>query len=162
MVSLSLGGSTPRTNDDDVTGVGATISGSLDREKKTHQTSQSASAAVGGDTYTSQAVEDSTPAFLVSPEIPRSPDPCDSSDVCPSPSESEETGSELYRVSTAPSVTTRNSLPHKRDLSRPMGNDTKLRRMGFDVAARQQPSSLTTPKRFGGLKSLMQTLKGRP
>lgn len=67
-------------------------------------------------------------------------------------------GPTLFRVSTAPNAL---SMPvrGKRDQARNLASQTKLTKMGFSAsdAARTAPTS----KRFGGLKSLMQSLKGK-
>ncbi|KAJ7690684.1 hypothetical protein B0H17DRAFT_584408 [Mycena rosella] len=65
-----------------------------------------------------------------------------------------ELGPTLTRVSTAPIPPTR----EKRDLARHIASANKLTRMGFSPAQQAKQDS----KRFGGLKSLMQTLKGKP
>ncbi|KAJ6593609.1 hypothetical protein B0H19DRAFT_1246354 [Mycena capillaripes] len=64
-----------------------------------------------------------------------------------------ELGPVLTRVSTAPMPPTRD----KRDIARQVASANKLTRMGFSPAPAKQDT-----KRFGGLKSLMQTLKGKP
>ncbi|KAF7321427.1 hypothetical protein MKEN_00663200 [Mycena kentingensis (nom. inval.)] len=66
-----------------------------------------------------------------------------------------ELGPTLTRVSTAPMAN-----PTKRDVARHIASANKLTRMGFQpTQAAKQPE--TPPgKRFGGLKSLMQTIKG--
>ncbi|KAL0956254.1 hypothetical protein HGRIS_002408 [Hohenbuehelia grisea] len=46
----------------------------------------------------------------------------------------------------------------RRDQPRDVARATKLTRMGFDAAATRPPQP---PKRFGGLKSLMQSFKGK-
>lgn len=68
-----------------------------------------------------------------------------------------ELGPGLTRVSTAPIPPTR----EKRDLARHIASANKLTRMGFSPAPQAKQDSAQT-KRFGGLKSLMQTLKGKP
>jgi len=70
----------------------------------------------------------------------------------------DDTGSELFRVSTAPNTTS--PVRGKRDHARHIASATKLTRMGFtppDLAGRSPPAN----KRFGGLKSLMQSFKGK-
>ncbi|KAJ6603145.1 hypothetical protein B0H10DRAFT_648810 [Mycena sp. CBHHK59/15] len=66
-----------------------------------------------------------------------------------------ELGPTLTRISTAPIPPTRD----KRDLARHIASANKLTRMGFSPAP--QPVK-QDQKRFGGLKSLMQSLKGKP
>lgn len=63
-----------------------------------------------------------------------------------------ELGPSLFRVSTAPNTTYTARDKRERELA----SNTKLTRMGFS------PNEIgrTPPKRFGGLKSLMQSLKG--
>ncbi|KAJ7128968.1 hypothetical protein C8R43DRAFT_896683 [Mycena crocata] len=68
-----------------------------------------------------------------------------------------ELGPALTRVSTAPIPPTR----EKRVLERHIASANKLTRMGFSPAPQTKQDSAQT-KRFGGLKSLMQTLKGKP
>jgi hypothetical protein len=73
--------------------------------------------------------------------------------------DTDETGSELFRVSTAPNDTS-SPARGKRDQARQIASATKLTRMGFtppDLASRSPPAN----KRFGGLKSLMQSFKGK-
>ncbi|KAL0577751.1 putative ankyrin-repeat protein [Marasmius crinis-equi] len=60
-----------------------------------------------------------------------------------------ELGPSLYRVNTAPHSSSKSR--RERDLA----SATKLTRMGIT------PNAPTPPKRFGGLRSLVQTLKGR-
>ncbi|KAJ8076915.1 putative ankyrin-repeat protein [Marasmius tenuissimus] len=60
-----------------------------------------------------------------------------------------ELGPSLYRVATAPHSSSKSR--RERDLA----SATKLTRMGIT------PNAPTPPKRFGGLRSLVQTLKGR-
>ncbi|KAJ7076899.1 hypothetical protein B0H15DRAFT_575768 [Mycena belliarum] len=68
-----------------------------------------------------------------------------------------ELGPVLTRVSTAPIPPTRD----KRGLDRHIASANKLTRMGFSPAPQAKQDSAQT-KRFGGLKSLMQTFKGKP
>ncbi|KAJ7125005.1 hypothetical protein C8R44DRAFT_128809 [Mycena epipterygia] len=68
-----------------------------------------------------------------------------------------ELGPTLTRVSTAPISPTRD----KRDLARHIASANKLTRMGFTPPQQAKQDAAQT-KRFGGLKSLMQTLKGKP
>ncbi|KAJ7232791.1 hypothetical protein B0H12DRAFT_1192272 [Mycena haematopus] len=69
-----------------------------------------------------------------------------------------ELGPVLTRVSTAPlSPSPRDKS--SRDLAKQMASASKLTRMGFSPAPKPDPAQ---PKRFGGLKSLMNTLKGKP
>ncbi|KAK7045689.1 putative ankyrin-repeat protein [Paramarasmius palmivorus] len=65
-----------------------------------------------------------------------------------------ELGPSLYRVSTAP-----NSSSPKSKRERDLASHTKLARMGFTPNDSTGRPSQT--KRFNGLRSLMQTLKGR-
>ncbi|KAJ7072572.1 hypothetical protein C8F01DRAFT_1361898 [Mycena amicta] len=66
-----------------------------------------------------------------------------------------ELGSALTRVSTAPIP-----VQNKRDLARHIASANKLTRMGFQPAQQAKQDAAQT-KRFGGLKSLMQTFKGK-
>ncbi|KAF9268745.1 hypothetical protein L218DRAFT_984111 [Marasmius fiardii PR-910] len=59
-------------------------------------------------------------------------------------------GPSLYRINTAP-----HSSSTKSRRERDLASATKLTRMGIT------PNAPTPPKRFGGLRSLVQTLKGR-
>ncbi|KAJ7714339.1 hypothetical protein DFH07DRAFT_863428 [Mycena maculata] len=68
-----------------------------------------------------------------------------------------ELGPVLTRVSTAPIPPTRD----KRDMARHIASANKLTRMGFSPAPQVKQDPAQT-KRFGGLKSLMQTFKGKP
>ncbi|KAF7298109.1 hypothetical protein HMN09_01032300 [Mycena chlorophos] len=67
-----------------------------------------------------------------------------------------ELGPALTRVSTAPMPTQQS----KRDLARHIASANKLTRMGFQPVPPPKPDP-GQPKRFGGLKSLMQTFKGK-
>lgn len=81
-------------------------------------------------------------------------------------------GLPLYRVSTAPNTPFRGSTNTSTGTSsnRNFATNTKLTRMGFatpDSAARLQQQQQGNGnsggnKRFGGLKHLMQSLKGKP
>ncbi|KAK7473001.1 putative ankyrin-repeat protein [Stygiomarasmius scandens] len=64
-------------------------------------------------------------------------------------------GPALFRVSTAPH--TASKVPRGRN----QGSNTKLTRMGFTVNDPSAGRIPPPPKRFGGLRSLVQTLKGR-
>ncbi|KAF9017520.1 hypothetical protein BDZ89DRAFT_1140671 [Hymenopellis radicata] len=69
-----------------------------------------------------------------------------------------ELGPPLFRVSTAPHSSA--TVKGRREQARSMASANKLSRMGFSApapVARSPP-----PKRFGGLKSLMQTFKAKP
>ncbi|KAF8170314.1 hypothetical protein K438DRAFT_2024493 [Mycena galopus ATCC 62051] len=65
-----------------------------------------------------------------------------------------ELGPVLTRVSTAPM--TPSPRDKSRDIQKQMASASKLTRMGFSPAPPK-----VEPKRFGGLKSLMNTLKGK-
>lgn len=69
-----------------------------------------------------------------------------------------ELGPALTRVSTAPMTPTRD----KRDLARQVASASKLTRMGFSPSPPKADPNAQTKRGFGGLKSLMQTLKGKP
>ncbi|KAJ7874786.1 hypothetical protein B0H14DRAFT_2717545 [Mycena olivaceomarginata] len=69
-----------------------------------------------------------------------------------------ELGPTLTRVSTAPMVP--GSRDKSRDFAKQMASANKLTRMGFSPApAKPDPAQ---SKRFGGLRSLVNTLKGKP
>lgn len=67
-----------------------------------------------------------------------------------------ELGPALARVSTAPMPPTRD----KREMARQVASASKLTRMGFSPSEYAKQEAAQT-KRFGGLKSLMQTFKGK-
>ena len=83
-------------------------------------------------------------------------------------SDSDENGTRLCRVSTAPSDSA--CERQREDQARHVASANKLARMGFaargdvrhGVAARPVSPFAGSKPRFGGFKTLMQTLKGRP
>ncbi|KAK7057472.1 hypothetical protein R3P38DRAFT_3168997 [Favolaschia claudopus] len=68
-----------------------------------------------------------------------------------------ELGPTLTRVSTAPMAA---SPRDKSQLAKQIASNNKLTRMGFSPS--HQKADSKEPKRFGGLKSLMNSLKGKP
>lgn len=67
-------------------------------------------------------------------------------------------------VSSFENVADTSPPPHKAGQARDIASATKLTRMGFSAtttASLPRPPATTKP-RFGGLKSLMQTIKGKP
>ncbi|KAF7375912.1 hypothetical protein MSAN_00005600 [Mycena sanguinolenta] len=69
-----------------------------------------------------------------------------------------ELGPTLTRVSTAPMAPSQRDKS-SRDMAKQMASASKLTRMGFSPAPKPDPAQA---KRFGGLKSLMNTFKGKP
>jgi hypothetical protein len=128
-----------------------------ERVKPTHHPSLSASAVetstLGFDSDESPEIQ---PRSLNRRIRSRTPDP--DNDLSRMSSlegfDDTELGPSLFRVSTAPNSS--HSARDKRE--RELASNTKLTRMGFspNEAGRSPPS-----KRFGGLKSLMQSLKGK-
>ncbi|KAJ7594606.1 hypothetical protein C8J56DRAFT_821453 [Mycena floridula] len=70
-----------------------------------------------------------------------------------------ELGQPLTRVATAP-LASSNPAKARRDQTRNMASATKLARMGF--SPNNESTARAPPKRFGGLKSLVRSLKSKP
>ncbi|KAJ3927128.1 MAG: hypothetical protein NXY57DRAFT_965775 [Lentinula lateritia] len=131
----------------------------IDRTKPTHHPSLSASvveASVSSPTFDSDVDSPSIPKFFDRRAIhSRTPDPendlsrinsLEGFDV------DTELGPSLFRVSTAPN----SSFSTRDKRERELASNTKLTRMGFSPSENARAPS----KRFGGLKSLMQSFKG--
>jgi len=129
----------------------------FERSKPTHHPSLSASAAVTSSPGFDSDVESPAIQTKFFGRTPRSRTPDPDNDLSRISSleildVDTELGPSLCRVSTAP-----NTSYFARDKrERELASNTKLTRMGFS------PNEIgrAPPKRFGGLKSLMQSLKG--
>lgn len=138
---------------------------SLEGSRVRHHTSRSASAA---EAFKSNASPARLPAGSMYKQpiplaniVPRNQEQLSSVSSFDGADTDTELGPGLFRVSTAPHPLLPSSVPKaKREQARHQASANKLTRMGFsrnDTVAKSPPSS----KRFGGLKSLMQTFKGK-
>ncbi|KAK0461137.1 uncharacterized protein EV420DRAFT_1266976 [Desarmillaria tabescens] len=138
---------------------------SLEGSRVKHHTSRSASAA---EAFSSNASPARLPAGSMYKQpiplaniTPRNREQLSSVSSFEGADTDTELGPGLFRVSTAPHPLLPSSVPKaKREQARHLASANKLTRMGFsrsDTVAKSPPSS----RRFGGLKSLMQTFKGK-
>ncbi|KAF5388779.1 hypothetical protein D9757_005618 [Collybiopsis confluens] len=132
-----------------------------ERAKPTHHPSLSASVVETSSPALKPDADSPTMSFNGRRTRSRTPDPennlsrISSLDGLDVETADTELGPPLYRVSTAP-----NSSYSARDRrERELASVTKLTRMGFSPSEIAH-ARVAPPKRFGGLKSLMQTWKG--